>query len=98
MAFPNRLATRFQEITATTKSEIVVESGKAEAAKSESDLFYNAFKASPIGIALEDMEGRPPFRGSSPLLDAWTQRGGNAQQTLCRILFPRKGLVSFEQL
>jgi hypothetical protein len=67
-----------------------VESGKAEAAKFESDLFYNAFKASPIGIALEDMEGRPHFRGSSPLLDAWTQRRGNAQQTLCRIFFPEK--------
>jgi len=48
------------EMTATV-SDIVMESGKAEAARPESDLFYDAFKASPIGIALEDMEGRPLF-------------------------------------
>jgi PAS domain S-box-containing protein len=33
--------------------------------RSDSQLFYNAFKASPIGIALENMEGRPLFVNSA---------------------------------
>src|SRR5581483_6737355 len=34
---------------------------EAPAAKLEDNLFYDAFKASPIGIAIEDLEGRPLF-------------------------------------
>ena len=33
----------------------------AQATLANSQLFYDAFKASPIGIALEDMDGRPLF-------------------------------------
>jgi PAS domain S-box-containing protein len=34
---------------------------KAFAARPDSPVFYDAFRASPIGIALEDLEGRPLF-------------------------------------
>jgi PAS domain S-box-containing protein len=34
---------------------------KAQAARADDQLFYDAFKASPIGIAVEDLEGRPLF-------------------------------------
>ncbi len=34
---------------------------KALAARADDQLFYDAFKASPVGIALEDLEGRPLF-------------------------------------
>jgi PAS domain S-box-containing protein len=34
---------------------------KAQAARAENRLFYDAFKASAIGIAVEDLEGRPLF-------------------------------------
>jgi PAS domain S-box-containing protein len=33
----------------------------AQAPRPDAQLFYDAFKASPIGIALEDLEGRPLF-------------------------------------
>jgi len=33
----------------------------AEAGRPDAQLFYDAFKASPIGMALENMEGRPLF-------------------------------------
>jgi PAS domain-containing protein len=29
-------------------------------------VFYDAFVASPIGIALENLEGRPPFASPAP--------------------------------
>jgi len=32
---------------------------------SDYELFYDAFNASPIGIALEDMEGRPLYVNSA---------------------------------
>jgi PAS domain S-box-containing protein len=35
--------------------------GKEQAVRPESQLFYNAFRASPIGIALEDLEARPLY-------------------------------------
>ena len=34
---------------------------KAHAARTDDQLFYDAFKSSPIGIAVEDLEGRPLF-------------------------------------
>src|SRR5215831_19047244 len=34
---------------------------EAQAPKPDGQLFYDAFKASKIGIALEDLEGRPLF-------------------------------------
>jgi len=34
---------------------------KAQAVRADDQLFYDAFKASPIGIAVEDLEGRPLF-------------------------------------
>jgi PAS domain S-box-containing protein len=38
-----------------------MEEGEVRAAGPDQALFLNAFKASPIGIALEDLEGRPLF-------------------------------------
>jgi len=38
-----------------------MEDPQAEAARPEGQLLYGAFRASPIGIALEDLEGRPFF-------------------------------------
>jgi len=38
-----------------------MEAQKAQAAKVDSELFYDAFRASPIGIALETLEGQPLF-------------------------------------
>ena len=38
-----------------------MEEGKVRAARPDPALFLSAFKASPIGIALEDLEGRPLF-------------------------------------
>lgn len=35
--------------------------GKTQATGTDNQLFYDAFVASPIGIALEDLEGRPLF-------------------------------------
>jgi PAS domain S-box-containing protein len=55
-----------------------MESGKAQVARLESDLFYDAFKASPIGIALEDIEGRPLF--VNPALCSML---GYSEQELC---------------
>src|SRR5208282_6570776 len=34
---------------------------KAQTAITEDQVFYDAFQASPIGIAVEDVEGRPLF-------------------------------------
>ncbi len=34
---------------------------KAQTAITDDQVFYDAFTASPIGIAVEDMEGRPLF-------------------------------------
>jgi PAS domain S-box-containing protein len=34
---------------------------KAQVVRADDQLFYDAFKASPIGIAVEDLEGRPLF-------------------------------------
>src|SRR4029077_2938415 len=39
----------------------LMEYDKAQASGLDYQLFYDAFKASPIGIALEDLEGRPLF-------------------------------------
>lgn len=38
-----------------------MEEGKAQALGVDDKLFYDAFRASPIGIALEDLQGRPLF-------------------------------------
>jgi PAS domain S-box-containing protein len=38
-----------------------MEEKTTQAGRPEGQLFYDAFKASPIGIALEDLEGRPLF-------------------------------------
>jgi PAS domain S-box-containing protein len=38
-----------------------MEEGKVRATGPDKELFVSAFKASPIGIALEDLEGRPLF-------------------------------------
>jgi PAS domain S-box-containing protein len=34
---------------------------KEQTARPDNQLFYNAFRASPIGVALEDLEGRPLY-------------------------------------
>ena len=49
-------------------------------------LFRDVFNASPIGVAVEDLEGQPLFVESSLLLAARFQRRGNVFQTLCSIL------------
>jgi PAS domain S-box-containing protein len=38
-----------------------MEQDNAQAVRPEDQLFYSAFVASPIAIALEDLEGRPLF-------------------------------------
>jgi PAS domain S-box-containing protein len=38
--------------------------GRAETGSFNNDLFYDAFNASPIGIALENLEGKPLFANS----------------------------------
>ena len=38
-----------------------MEEGKTQTTGTDSQLFHDAFVASPIGIALEDLEGRPLF-------------------------------------
>lgn len=38
-----------------------MEQGKAQTARPDNQLFHDAFRASPIGIALEDLEGRPLY-------------------------------------
>jgi PAS domain S-box-containing protein len=38
-----------------------MEHNKPQTARTEDQLFYDAFRASPIGIALEDLEGRPLY-------------------------------------
>ena len=38
-----------------------MEGHKTQAGKPEEQIFYDAFRASPIGIAVEDLEGRPLF-------------------------------------
>jgi len=38
-----------------------MEEHKTQAGKPEEQIFYDAFRASPIGIAVEDLEGRPLF-------------------------------------
>jgi PAS domain S-box-containing protein len=38
-----------------------MEESSAQPARADARLFYDAFKASPIGIALDNMEGRPLF-------------------------------------
>jgi PAS domain S-box-containing protein len=38
-----------------------MEEHKTQAGKPEEQVFYDAFRASPIGIAVEDLEGRPLF-------------------------------------
>src|SRR5215813_6372220 len=42
-----------------------MESDIAQTARPDYQLFYHAFKASPIGIALEDLEGRPLYVNSA---------------------------------
>src|SRR5207253_2722870 len=42
-------------------------------------VFYDAFVASPIGIALENLEGRPPFASLAPC-----SRLGFSEEDLCR--------------
>src|SRR5436309_2241849 len=38
-----------------------MEEGKKQTIRPDNQLFYDAFVASPIGIAVEDLEGRPLF-------------------------------------
>src|SRR5215469_11309560 len=38
-----------------------MEKGRVQVTTSEHQLFYDAFRASAIGIALEDLEGKPLF-------------------------------------
>jgi PAS domain S-box-containing protein len=38
-----------------------MEAKKVQAARPDGELFYDAFRASPIGIAVENLEGRPLF-------------------------------------
>jgi PAS domain S-box-containing protein len=38
---------------------------KTQVATADDQIFYDAFKASPIGIAVEDMEGRPLFANAA---------------------------------
>jgi len=38
-----------------------MEEGKKQTITLDNQLFYDAFVASPIGIAVEDLEGRPLF-------------------------------------
>jgi hypothetical protein len=43
-----------------------MEEGRTEASRTAHQLFYDAFVASPIGIAAEDFEGRPLFVNQAP--------------------------------
>src|SRR5215467_11731315 len=38
-----------------------MEHNKPQAARTDEQLFYDAFRANPVGIALEDLEGRPLY-------------------------------------
>src|SRR6476620_11880579 len=38
-----------------------MERGRAQTATPDNNLFYDAFNASPVGIAVEDLEGQPLF-------------------------------------
>jgi PAS domain S-box-containing protein len=51
--------------TADSAIRKYVERDIAQTAGPDYQLFYNAFKASPIGIALEDLEGRPLYVNSA---------------------------------
>src|SRR5215469_13126284 len=75
-----------------------METKSAPTSKPDTQLFYDAFKASPIGIAVANLEGQPLFVKPCVLLIPWFQRRGTAVQTLRRFFSARRrcqGLGSF---
>jgi len=51
-----------------------MERARAQMATPDDNPFYDAFNASPVGIAVENLEGQPLFVNSAFLLDARFQR------------------------